>query len=228
MNSTIDLVRYKKIINKLAGKVYKQGSSLDFEDLIQVGYETVLKASRKFKPNGKASLDTYLYRCILRALRQEQNLQQNIISIPRSIMDYAGYLYRAEQLFNDKDRVIRYIIDNTKLSENQADTLYNYKILAQKKYIDSEVMNKLIRYYNNDIDNQIDNERLRKSLEYLTSFLPTNQRVVIELKYFSDKEYSFEDIAKLLGKNIENVWNAHRLAIKQLRKRYKSKFKERI
>ena len=228
MESTIDLVRYKKIITKLAGKVYKQDSSLDFEDLIQVGYETVLKASKKFKPNGKASLDTYLYRCILRALRREQNLQQNIISIPRGIMDYTGYLYRAEQLFNDKNRIIQYIIDNTTLSENQAETLYNYKILAQKKYIDSEVMNELIGYYNNDIDNRIDNERLRKSLEYLTSFLPINQRVVIELKYFSDKEYSFEDIAKLLGKNIENVWNAHRLAIKQLRKRYKSKFKERI
>lgn len=228
MNCTIDLTKYNKMIYSIVNRVYKQDTGIDKDDLIQAAYEAILNAYKGFDKNKHSKISTYLYRCISRAVRQEQNKQLNMITIPRSIMDYAGHLYKAERIYNTEKDIVNYIEKNSNLTLNQAKTLYNYKNISRKKDIDIEVMNNITGLRELDIDTQIDTQLLIKRLRYLTSLLTINQRMIIELKYFSDKEYSFEDIAKLLNKNIENIWTTHKVAIKQLRKRYKSKFKERI
>lgn len=228
MNCTINLDKYNKMIYSIVNRVYKQDTGIDKEDLIQASYEAILNAYKSFDKNKHSKISTYLYKCISRAVRQEQNKQLNIVTIPRSIMDYSSHLYKGERLFNNKKDIINYIINNSNLSYNQAKVLYNYKNISQKKYIDNETMDNILSYNNTELDNKIDNEILSKQLQYLISFLTVNQRLVIELKYFSDNNYSFADIARILNKSIENVWNIHRTAIKTLRRRYKNKLKERI
>lgn len=225
MNCTIDLTKYDKIIYSIVNRVYKQDTGIDKDDLIQASYEAILNAYKGFDKNKHSKISTYLYKCISRAVRQEQNKQLNMITIPRSIMDYSGHLYKGEKLFNNKKDIINYITNNSNLSYNQAKVLYNYKNISQKKYIDYEVMDNILSYNNSELDNQIDNEILLKQLQHLISFLTVNQRLVIELKYLSDNNYSFADIARILNKSIENVWNIHRTAIKTLKRRYKNKLK---
>ena len=228
MNYTIDLTKYNKMIYSIVNRVYKQDTGIDKDDLIQASYETILNAYKGFDKNKHSKMSTYLYKCISRAVRQEQNKQLNMITIPRSIMDYSSHLYRGEKLLNNKKDIINYIANNSNLSYNQAKVLYNYKNIGQKKYIDDEVMDNMLSYNESVLDDKIDNEILLKQLKYLISFLTVNQRLVIELKYLSDNNYSFADIARILNKSIENVWNIHRTAIKALRRRYKNKLKERI
>lgn len=228
MNCTMNLDKYKGIIYNLACRICKEDKQLEFEDLIQSGYEAVIRSYNKFNKNKGTKFSTYIYSSILREMRQEQNRQKNMVRIPRSIMDYAGYLYKAERIYDTEKDIVNYIEKHSNLTLNQAKTLYNYKNISQKKDIDIEVMNNVIGITALDIDTQIDNQILVKRLEYLTSLLSVNQRIVIELKYFSDKDYSFEDIAKLLNKSTNAIWILHRLGIKNLKRKYNNKFKERI
>lgn len=228
MSCTINLDKYKGIIYNLACRICKQDKQLELEDLVQSGYEAVIRSYKKFDKNKGTKFSTYIYSSILREMRQEQNRQKNMVRIPRSIMDFAGHLYKAEKIYNTEKEIVNYIEKNSNLTLNQAQILYNYKRISQKKDIDIDVIYNITGTTALDIDTQIDNQILVKRLEYLTSFLSVNQRLVIELKYFSDKDYSFEDIAKLLNKSIENIWVLHRSGIQRLKRKYNSKFKERI
>lgn len=207
--------KYSRLIYKIANRVYGSNTNLEYEDLIQSGYEALLRAYKQFDKNKNYKEITYFYPIIIRAIRDEQNRQEQMVRISRSITDYAGYLYKAKLKYNDDEQIINYIKSNTNLTDNQINTLLNYKNISTKKDL-SEYKMSLIEADSVDLDSKIDIEKMMRLIDSQLKHLPINQRLIIELKYFGGYEY--EDIAKLINKRVENVWALHYVAIKSLRK----------
>lgn len=226
-NETKLIKRYKNLIYNLANKIYRDELGIDYEDLIQTGYLILLKAYKKFDKDKGCKFITYAYPSIKRAMWQEINSQQQIISIPRSIMDFSSHLYKAELLYNSEDDIVSYLESNSNLTHRQAKVLYNNKRLSNKVRMGDDIMNEVIGTIDTDLDNELDTKRFIKFIKTQLEYLTIDQRLVIELKYFSEQEYSFVDIARLLNKQPTNIFGLHKNGIKNLRKRVQKLLKER-
>ena len=85
MNSTIksnkDIIqKYKLLVYKIANKIYKRDDGIEYDDLLQAGFEVLLKTYPQYNKD-KGSIINYLTVVITRSIREEYNLQKNIISI---------------------------------------------------------------------------------------------------------------------------------------------------
>lgn len=215
---------YKHLIYKIVNKIYRQIDGDIYDDLIQAGYEALLKAYKSYNKN-KGSLSNYLFISLTRKIRQEYNNQKNIITIPRHVMDYASYLYKAKAMFNSKQEVINYLVDNSNLTLGRANTLYDYIIKGQPLILDSNILDTFNKQYN-DLDLNIDTERMITLVKYHIQFLTSREQQIIRLHYI-DNHLSFTNIAKILNIKESLCWNTHHIAIRRLRKRVLSKLKRK-
>lgn len=229
MNSTIksdkDIIqKYKLLIYKIANKIYRTADGISYEDLIQSGYEGLLKAYPAYDKS-KGSITTYLTRVLSRAIREEYNNQKNIITIPRNVMDYANHLYKATKLYNNKEEIINYIINNSNLTIGRAISLYNHSEIGQPIRLDEVILDTFNKYYSN-LDNELDKQRLLNIIRECIKYLTEREQQIINLHYLED-DLSLMEIANRLNISNSICWGTHKRALAKLRKRVLSKLKRK-
>ena len=230
MNSTIksnkDIIqKYKLLVYKIANKIYKRDDGIEYDDLLQAGFEVLLKTYPQYNKD-KGSIINYLTVVITRSIREEYNLQKNIISIPRSVMDYANHYYIAKRLYNDDKEILNYLINNTVLTKHRAKTLINYKTLAQPIILDDGYLTSYLIDSNN-LDNELDTNKLIKLIISQFKYLDKRERYIIYRKYLFEEDITLRTIAKELNMSEQQCNAIHKRALAKLRKRVLSKLKRK-
>lgn len=230
MNSTIKLdkdiiQKYKLLIYKIANKIYKRDDGIEYDDLLQAGFEVLLKAYPQYNKD-KGSIINYLTIVITRSIREEYNLQKNIISIPRGVMDYANHYYIAKRLYNDDKEILNYLINNTVLTKHRAKTLINHKALAQPIILDDTYLTNYLIDSNN-LDNELDTKKLIKLIISQFKYLDKRERYIIYRKYLFEEDIKLRTIAKELNMSEQQCNAIHKRALSKLRNRLSSKLKRK-
>lgn len=213
--------KYKPLIYKVALKIKKDDYRVDVDDLVQVGYETILKLKKKNINIGNKSI-LYIQKILTRRLREEQNLQRNIISIPRYITDYISHYYQAKRLYNTTDEIKAYLKD--KGMGNRTEVLMNMDYYAETVDVDEYELNNALPTYTN-MDTTIDTKRMITLIEYLLQFIRPIAQKAIRERYLDDNKQVIQ-IAKELNISKANCSAMIRANIKKLRRKLQSKLKE--
>lgn len=213
--------KYKPLIYKVALKIKKDDYRLDVDDLVQVGYETILKLKKKNINIGNKSV-LYIQKILTRQLREEQNLQRNIISIPRYITDYISHYYQAKRLYNTTDEIETYL--KNKGMGNRTKVLMNMNYYADTVDVDEYEYNNALPTYMN-MDTVIDNKRIITLIEYLLQFIRPIAQKAIRERYLDDNKQVIQ-IAKELNISKATCSAMIRASIKKLRRKLQSKLKE--
>ena len=230
MNSTIksnkDIIqKYKLLVYKIANKIYKSNDGIEYDDLLQAGFEVLLKAYSQYNKD-KGSIINYLTIVITRSIREEYNLQKNIISIPRGVMDYANHYYKAKRMFNYDTEILNYLLTNTVLTEHRAKTLINYKALAQPIILDDSYLTNYLIDTNN-LDNELDTKELIKLIILQFKYLDKREQYIIYRKYFFEEDVKLRTIAKELNMSEQQCNAIHKRALSKLKNRLSSKLKRK-
>lgn len=230
MNCTIksdkDIIQnYKLLVYKIANKIYKRDDGIEYDDLLQAGFEVLLKAYPQYNKD-KGSIINYLSVVITRSIREEYNLQKNIISIPRNVMDYANHYYQARKIFNYDTEILNYLLTNTVLTEHRARTLINHKALAQPIILDDSYLTDYLIDSNN-LDNEIDTIGLIKLIISQFKYLDKREQYIIYRKYFFEEDIKLRTIAKELKISEQQCNAIHKRALNKLRNRLSSKLKRK-
>ena len=230
MNSTIksdkDIIQtYKLLVYKIANKIYKRDDGIEYDDLLQAGFEVLLKAYPQYNKD-KGSIINYLTVVITRSIREEYNLQKNIISIPRSVMDYANHYYKARKIFNQDTEILNYLLTNTVLTEHRARTLINHKALAQPIILDDSYLTNYLIDTNN-LDNKLDTIELIKLIISQFKYLDKREQYIIYRKYLFEEDIKLRTIAKELKISEQQCNAIHKRALNRLRNRLSSKLKRK-
>lgn len=230
MNSIIksdkDIIqKYKLLVYKIANKIYKRDDGIEYNDLLQAGYEGLLRAYPQYNKD-KGSIINYLTIVITRSIREEYNLQKNIISIPRSVMDYANHYYKAKRIFNSDVEILDYLINNTVLTKHRAKTLINHKALAQPIILDDSYLTSYLIDSNN-LDNELDTKKLIKLIISQFKYLDKREQYIIYRKYLFEEDIKLRTIAKELKMSEQQCNAIHKRALAKLRKRILSKLKRK-
>lgn len=214
-----DIIKqYRPMIYKIANSIYRKIDGDIYNDLIQSGYEALLNAINKYE-NNKASLTTYIYVSIKRAMYRERNKQVSVVSLPINLRDYLPYLYKAERIYDNEDDIQEYIKKNTTLSTGRIKQLLLCKKCEKSFSLDMLTANKYLRY-DNSIDTQLDTKSLYTSL-LNSNILTENEKYLIQRYYIDD--VLFDDIAKELNKTQHNIHNLHWRLLTKLRKIFKQR-----
>lgn len=218
-NNTDIIKQYQPMIYKIVNSIYKKIDGDIYNDLIQSGYEALLNAINKYDSN-KASLTTYLYTSVKRAMYRERNRQVSVVHCPINIKDYLPYLYRAERMYSDEDDIKAYIKKHASLTADRINQLLTCKKIEKSFSLDIPTANEYLRY-NSCIDIFLDSKRLFTSL--LKSNMLTNNEKYFLKRYYLD-DMSTSTIAKELNITPKKVSNIRYRLISKLRTKLKKGF----
>lgn len=212
--------QYRPMIYKIANSIYKKIDGDIYNDLIQSGYEALLNSINKYD-NSKASLTTYLYTSVKRAMYRERNRQVSVVHYPINLRDYLPYLYKAERLYSNEEDIKAYIKNHSSLTTDRINQLLLCKKDEKSISLDILTANKYLRY-NNSIDILLDSKLLFTSL-LKGNMLTDNEKYFLKRYYLDD--VSISTIAKELNILPKKVSNIRYRLISRLRTKFK---KERI
>lgn len=214
--------KYKNLIYKIAIKIRGCNNRIDFNDLIQSGYEALIRAEKLYDKTKGIKEITYYTTAIKRRMYQEFNSITQPIKISRYITDRNKYLFEARKRYNSEEDIINYIKDNTCLSDSAINTMINQDTISKTLAMTNIVENKIIdNSYN--IDDKIDRELKIKLIRHCFKFLTKQEKEVLYYHLFINKPLSLDEIAKLLNTTKTTVLGRYKLGIKHLRKRITSK-----
>ena len=205
-------VDYMPAVKAMAAKLKERlPSSVDFNDLVSIGYEELVKLSRRYDPKKNDSFWGYaqkrIYGSMLDFLRSLDSLSRNdrklVKEIDKIIEDYtAKYDHEPDDEYLSE--VLGVDIDKIKKARASNEIYSVMPIEDQLNYYD-------------DVSKTIEKEELIEAIQEVLSTLSKNEQLVIQLYYF--EEFSLREIAEILEVSESRVSQIHKKVIKKIREK---------
>jgi RNA polymerase sigma factor for flagellar operon FliA len=205
-------VDYMPAVKAMAAKLKERlPSSVDFNDLVSIGYEELVKLSKKYDPKRNDNFwgyaKTRIYGSMLDFLRKLDVVSRSDRKLIKEIEKITEY-YLAE--YNEMPT-------NEYLAE-----ILNIEIEKVKKVkLSSEIYNVMpieeqLEFFEN-ISKKIEEEELIENIQKVLNSLNKNEQLIIQLYYF--EELSLKEISEILGLTESRISQIHKKVIKKIRKR---------
>jgi len=205
-------VDYMPAVKAMAAKLKERlPSSVDFNDLVSIGYEELVKLSRRYDPKKNDSFWGYaqkrIYGSMLDFLRSLDSLSRNDRKLVKEI-DKIIEDYTAKYDHEPNDEYLSEVlgIDIEKIKKARASNeIYSVMPIEDQ-----------LNYYD-DVSKTIEKEELIEAIQEVLSTLSKNEQLVIQLYYF--EEFSLREIAEILEVSESRVSQIHKKVIKKIREK---------
>jgi len=184
-------VDYMPAVKAMAAKLKERlPSSVDFNDLVSIGYEELVKLSRRYDPKKNNNFWGYakkrIYGAMLDFLRSLDNLSRGdrkiVKEIDKIIEDYTAK-YDKEPSNEYLSEVLGIDVEKVKKARLSNEIYSVMPIEDQLNYFE-------------DVSKQIEREELIEAIRDVLSTLSETEQLVIQLYYF--EELSLKEIAEIL------------------------------
>ncbi len=207
-------IDYMPAVKAMAARLKERlPSSVDFNDLVSIGYEELVKLAKRYDSSINDNFWGYAQKRIngamldfLRSLdtvsRGDRKLIKEIDKIIERYMANHGYEPDDEEIAAILD------VDVSKVRKaRQSSEIYSVMpIEDQLNYFD-------------DVSKKVEQEELIEKIEEILEELGEKEQLIIQLYYF--EEMSLKEISEILGITESRVSQIHKNVIKKLRERLK-------
>ena len=206
------VVDYMPAVKALAFRLKERlPSSVDFNDLVSIGYEELVKLSHRYDPKKNDNFWGYaqkrIYGAMLDFLRSLDPLtrtnRQLVKKIDQITQDYIAK-YNHEPSDEYLSEVLGIEIEKVKKARI-ADEIYSVMPIEDQ-----------LNYYD-DISKKVEEEELIEIIKKVLSTLNEKEQLVIQLYYF--EELSLKEIAEILELSESRISQIHKKVIKKIRKK---------
>jgi len=186
-------------------------SSVEFNDLVSIGYEELVKLSKRYDPKKNDNFWGYakkrIYGAMLDFLRSLDPLtrsnRQLVKKIDQITQEYLSK-YDREPSDEDLSEILGVELDKIKKAK-AADEIYSVMPIEDQ-----------LNYYD-DVSKKVEEEELIEAIKNVLSTLNEKEQLIIQLYYF--EELSLKEIAEILGLTESRISQIHKKVIKKLREK---------
>ena len=201
---------YMPAVKAIAARLKERlPESVEFNDLVSIGYEELVKLSYRYDPKQNSNFWGYaqkrIYGAMLDYLRKLDTLSRGdrklVKEIDKIIQEYTAK-YNHEPSNEYLSEVLGVSIDKIK-SARTADEIYSVMPIEEQ-----------LNYYDN-VEKKVEEEELIDSIKEVLKTLSEKEQLVIQLYYF--EELSLKEIAEILEVTESRVSQIHKKVIKKIR-----------
>jgi RNA polymerase sigma factor for flagellar operon FliA len=205
-------VDYMPAVKAMAARLKERlPSSIDFNDLVSIGLEELVKLSKRYDPKQNSNFWGYAQKRVygamldfLRSLdtisRSDRKLVKDIDSITEEYMAIYGVApsdeYLAEKLNEDIEKIKR---------AKTAGEIYNVMPIEEQ-----------LNYFEN-VSKKVEVDELIDIIKKVLREMNKNEQLVIQLYYF--EELSLKEISEILDVSESRISQIHSKAIRKIRKK---------
>ncbi len=205
-------VDYMPAVKAMAAKLKERlPSSVDFNDLVSIGFEELVKVSKRYDSSINNNFWGYAQRRIygamldfLRSLdtlsRGDRKLIKEIDKVIERFISNHGYEPTDEEIA----AVLDIDVEKVKKARNASDIYSVMPIEDQLNYFDN-------------IEKKIEEDELIEVIYDILKDLGEKEQLIIQLYYF--EELSLKEISEILGVTESRVSQIHKKVIKKIRER---------
>jgi len=206
------IVDYMSAVKAMAYRLKERlPESVDFNDLVSIGYEELVKLSKRYDPKKNDNFWGYakkrIYGAMLDFLRGMDSLtrgnRQLVKKIDKITEEYLTK-YNHEPSDEYLSEVLNVNIEKIKKAK-AADEIYSVMPIEDQ-----------LSYYD-DVSKKIEEEELIGAIKNVLSSFNEKEQLIIQLYYF--EELSLKEIADILELSESRISQIHKKAIKKIRKR---------
>ena len=202
---------YMPAVKAMAARLKERlPSSVDFNDLVSIGYEELVKLSHRYDPKKNDNFWGYaqkrIYGAMLDFLRKLDTVSRGDRKLIKEIDKITEeYISKYNHPPSDEylSEVLNVDIDKIKNAKS-ASEIYSVMPIEDQ-----------LNYFEN-IEKKIEEEELIDAIKKVLKTLPKNEQLVIQLYYF--EELSLKEIAEILEVTESRVSQIHQKVIKKIRK----------
>lgn len=206
------ITNYMPAVKAMAARLKERlPSSVEFNDLVSIGYEELVKLSNRYDPKKNDNFWGYakkrIYGSMLDFLRSIDTLSRGnrklIKEIDKIINDYVNE-YDVPPSNKYLSEVLDIDIEKIKKARS-ADEIYSVMPIEEQMH------------YYQDVSKKIEEEELVNSIKSILKTLNKKEQLVIQLYYF--EELSLREIAEVLEISESRVSQIHKKIIEKLREK---------
>jgi len=204
-------VNYMPAVKAMAARLKERlPSSVEFNDLVSIGLEELVKLARRYDPKQNDNFWGYAQKRIygsmldfLRSLDTVSRSDRKLIKDIEKIIE----TYQAEYNHEPEDEYIADIlgvdVEKIKKAKN-ASEIYNVMPIEEQ-----------LNFFDN-VSKKIEEEELISTIKKLLQKMNEKEQLIIQLYYF--EELSLKEISEILGVTESRISQIHKNVIKKLRK----------
>ena len=186
-------------------------SSVEFNDLVSVGYEELVKLSHRYDPKKNDNFWGYankrIYGAMLDFLRSIDTLSRGDRKLVKDIDKIISEYVNEHDVQPSNEYLSEVLgIDVEKIKKARvADEIYSVMPIEEQ-----------MNYYEN-VTRKIEEEELIETIKSILKTLSKKEQLIIQLYYF--EEFSLKEIAEILDISESRVSQIHKKIIEKLRKK---------
>ncbi len=205
-------IDYMPAVKAMAAKLKERlPSSVDFNDLVSVGYEELVKLSHRYDPRKNDNFWGYaqkrIYGAMLDFLRSLDTVSRGdrklIKQVDKIVEEYLSE-YNVEPTDEEIAELLEIDVEKVKKARTAGDIYSVMPIEDQLKYFEN-------------ISKKIEEEELIDIIKNILKKLSEKEQLIIQLYYF--EELSLKEIAQILGVTESRVSQIHKKVIQKIRKK---------
>jgi RNA polymerase sigma factor for flagellar operon FliA len=205
-------VDYMPAVKAMAAKLKERlPSSVDFNDLVSIGFEELVKLAKRYDASKNDNFWGYAQKRIygsmldfLRSLdtvsRGDRKLIKEIDKIVERFMAHHGYEPSDEEIAS----ILDIEVEKVKKARNASDIYSVMPIEDQLNYFDN-------------VEKKVEEEELIEVIQKILKDLSEKEQLIIQLYYF--EELSLKEISEILGVTESRVSQIHKKVIKKIREK---------
>ncbi|WP_456470265.1 RNA polymerase sigma factor FliA [Caminibacter sp.] len=205
-------IDYMPAVKAMAAKLKERlPSSVDFNDLVSIGYEELVKLSHRYDPRKNDNFWGYaqkrIYGAMLDFLRSLDTVSRGdrklIKQVDKIVEEYLSK-YNVEPTDEEIAELLEIDVEKVKKARTAGDIYSVMPIEDQLKYFEN-------------ISKKIEEEELIDIIKNILKKLSEKEQLIIQLYYF--EELSLKEIAQILGVTESRVSQIHKKVIQKIRKK---------
>ena len=206
------IVDYMPAVKAMAARLKERlPSSVDFNDLVSIGYEELVKLAKRYDSKINDNFWGYakqrIYGAMLDFLRKIDPLSRGNRKLVKEVERVINeYLLKNDSLPSDEyiSKVLGIDIEKVKKARLASEIYSVFPIEEQ------------LKYYEN-VEKKIEEEQLIGIIKKILNTLPKKEQLVIQLYYF--EELSLKEIAEILEVSESRVSQIHNKVLKKIREK---------
>jgi len=205
-------VDYMPAVKAMAARLKERlPSSVDFNDLVSIGFEELVKLSKRYDPSINDNFWGYAQKRIygamldfLRSLDTVSRGDRKLIKEIDKVIEKYNSKFNSEPSDEEIAQILGVDVEKVKKARAADDIYTVMPIEEQMKYYD-------------DVSVKIEEEELIETIMDLLKEFGEKEQLIIQLYYF--EELSLKEISEILGVTESRVSQIHKKVIKKLRER---------
>jgi RNA polymerase sigma factor for flagellar operon FliA len=205
-------VDYMPAVKAMATRLKERlPSSVDFNDLVSIGFEELVKLAKRYDPSKNSNFWGYaqkrIYGAMLDFLRSIDPLSRGdrklVKEIEKIIEEYLlryGYEPSDEEIAN----ILKIDVEKVKKAKKASDIYCVMPIEEQLKYYE-------------DVSKKVEEEELIEIIQNILKEFSQKEQLVIQLYYF--EELSLKEVSEVLGVTESRISQIHKKILRKIREK---------